>query len=99
MRKLLSFGELSPEKRELIQEVMLSPADKNRLSGIAADALTIDVTQEMILQICEQTEFPSDFTNLERILWTSRGTYLLGYRAALDMYSRAIEEILREVTS
>jgi len=96
MRELLPLSEISQEKRELIQAFVMSAADRSRLSDSIAETLTIDAMMEMSLEICKHVEFPDGFTALERMLWTSRSAYLLGFRQALDAYSQVFEEAMRE---
>lgn len=63
-----------------------------------ADRLTPDATLEILLSIVEATgtEENESCNNFDKILWSIRCGYLIGFQKALECYSECIKQQLQK---
>lgn len=64
-----------------------------------ANRITPDVAMDIMLAIIKSTntEENEDCSRLDKILWSIRSSYLIGFQKALECYSEGIKQTLQEV--
>ena len=94
MFNLLPIRELSPEVREILTALVLSPADKEEACKTVEDTFTPEKIIELIVSaINDDGKGLSLFEKIARI---AASTYKAGFMLGLETYSETIEIQLRK---
>lgn len=96
MDNLLPISKLSPEARELLAGYGMSAKDKGVLIKSVAEDMTFDKVADFILEIKQEIPLEDGIREIDRILFTVRQAYIMGFAKAIEAYSDVIEMGLRE---
>ncbi len=80
-------------------QFIVEAAEIEKVVMSEADRITPDVAMDIMLAIIKsaETEENESCSRLDKILWSIRGSYLMGFQKALELYSEYIKQTLQEV--
>ena len=81
------------------EQLFMEAAEIEAIVRSESDRITPDVAADIMLAIMKSTdaEENEDCSRLDKILWSIRGSYLIGFQKALECYSECIKQTLQEV--
>lgn len=80
------------------ESFLIEAAEIEAIVKSEADRITPDVAADIMLAIIKSTgtEENKDCDRLDKILWSIRCSYLLGFQKALECYSECIKQQLQK---